>query len=412
MEVLRDEFKRSHNGQTLSLDDVFPATFEYKSITGEMVPVELSFEHVSDKGKLDWTRLDIPDLATYLAMRSHNGLAYEVELFNEEWAQELEALGNENMLKRGRENGVPEHSIRQDWVYNTMLKQWQWNMFSVFIFQDLSISTGSVLKTMMTKAMNNIYHAGDPFVFWNRDRFRTVIRFVSEDELNTFIEDLFSSNWLLEYDDDYYDFRLPDSSKFDYLQECEMKYIFNLRKFHKLLDIERTIKQLNLPIDSVPLMALTQAALLGSEDDRGEWEYALNMENWGYYEPKMLDVKKVRSMERIDDWNEVVIPEEDWERNILKVNHGKERTLDDVLPFRSFIEISTDEVKEVSFSFEQIDEYGELNISLLDEDDCVLSYAYSNDGEELRRAIAEFNNVWREDMKAYILSKNENTTTK
>ena len=63
-----------------------------------------------------------------------------------------------------------------------------------------------------------------------------------------------------------------------------------------------------------------------------------------------------------------------------------------------------EDTRQISFSFEQIDEHGELNISLLDEDDSVIFFAYRESGGALDK-VAEFNRIWRKDMQAYVRAK-------
>lgn len=412
---LNDELTKNYNGNTRTLNDVLPATFEYTNIAGETIPVELGFEHIHDDGRLDWTRLDIPDIATYIAMRSHTGLAYQVELFNREWEQELQEFMRNNVIERARENGIPEHSIYEDWKRNEIVKQWVFqSLGKPSMFRDVSGHSYFILQDLIYWNMEEIHHPGDPFVFWTYEELSNRLWRYDKETLENAITDLSSHGWLLEYDDDYYDLNLPDSNNFDYLRDCEVKYIFNLRKYHRLLDIERTRNELSLSHEYVPLAALQQLAVSPQHVEQAEWEYALDMNNWGYYTPHILDVEKVRSLDTLDNWNDIVIAEEDWEKNILKINHGHTRTLNDVFPLHVNIYAPTGEyrpagkykedTREISFSFEQIDEHGELDISLLDEDDDVIFFAYREGGGALDK-VAEFNRIWRKDMQAYIRAK-------
>ena len=412
---LNDELTKNYNGNTRTLNDVLPATFEYTNISGETIPVELGFEHIHDEGRLDWTQLDIPDIATYIAMRSHTGLAYQVELFNREWEQELQEFKRNNMLERARENGIPEHSIEDEWYRNIVFKQWKYQVLGKFyLFGDIRGTASFILQDLIYRNMEEIHHPGDPFVFWTYEELSNRLWRYNKETLENAITDLSDHGWLIEYDDDYYDLNLPDSNNFDYLKDCDVRYIFNLRKYHRLLDIERTGDELVLSNAYVPLEALRQLAISPQHDEQAEWEYALDMDNWGYYTPHILDVEKVRSLDTLDNWNDVVIAEEDWEKNILKINHGHTRTLNDVFPLRVNIYAPTGEcrpagkykedTREISFSFEQIDEHGELDISLLDEDDTVIFFAY-REGDGALDKVAEFNRIWRKDMQAYIRAK-------
>lgn len=380
------------------LAKVLPATFEYLGTNGERIPVQLGLEHINIQGHLDWTLTDIPDLTTYLLMRTDAGFNSAIADLDERYSEEFRLWANAQIEQRARARGVPERSIWDCHQRTVLINQMNYQVIDV-----LGPPTkGDVVALMelMSLLRDDEYlkeRPHDPFIFLTTD---TATRFGTPEELNSTLEKLDVDGWAFPLEDEFADELFLDPDQFPGLENFDIKLIFNLAQYHRVADVKYTMKWHNLYPGHVIMQALLGASVHPFDSDR---EYSLDMNNWGTYKPKLIDIEKVRTMDYIHDWDEITVLEEDVEGNYLKFVHERKRTLDEVLPFcptyMTFDEEGEEVIEQASFGFDQISDDGQMEISLLD-DSCDTFMCWQ-EGSGVLNELARFNDMWREELQEF-----------